>query len=218
MTAVDQDDEQAAESTSSLLWPITSLVLVLGVIAYLTVFDFLIIGDGSVGVDSEAVPVAIDQPSPSEVGTAYVGYAKGGVFTIGFPLRNSGFLPVTVDEIEPVEEAEIVTTDPSTSDPSCIWQRTAVRGTREGISVPGAGPQEFGSASVAGGANVQLYIEGTFPDASCPTEAGGYSTRDSMVVSYKVLGLVPRRQVIPLAIKVTTAYDPKDPNLPPAED
>ena len=213
MPTVDEEDAEVAEATSSWFWPITSLLLLIGALVYLCTFDFLELGDGAVGVDSESLRTATVQTSPTEVGTAYVGWDPAGVFTIGFPLRNRGFLvPAKVTEIErsPVVPGEI--------DPTCAWQRMSVSGQREAAALPPGTVQPLGSVDVPSGANVQLYVQGGFIQGECPTDPETYSTVDSMLVDYKVLGVIPRRQVIPLALKVTTAYDPDDPNLGPAED
>ena len=213
MPAVDDDEEEVAEAPSSWFWPITSLLLLIGLLVYLTTFDFLELGDGAVGVDSESLRIETVQTSPTEVGTAYVGRDPAGVFTIGFPLRNRGFLvPSKVTEIEPSAGV------PEGLEATCLWQRMAVSGTREGAMLPPGTVQPLGSVDVPAGANVQLYVQGGFIQGECPTDPETYSTVDSMIVDYKVLGVIPRRQVIPLALKVTTAFDPDDPNLPAAED
>ena len=213
MPTVDEESEEVAEAPSSWFWPITSLVLLVGVLLYLSLFDFLELGDGAVGVDSEVVRIATVQESPTEPGTAYVGWDPAGVFTIGFPLRNRGMLvPAKVTEIQRSPAT------PEGLDASCQWQRTAVSGRRDVVALPPGTVQELGSVDVASGANVQLYVQGGFVEGECPTEPETYSTVESMIVDYKVLGVIPRRQVIPLALKVTTAFDPDDAKLPPAEE
>jgi hypothetical protein len=208
----EPEDEQVAEDSSSWFWPITSLVLLIALLLYVSMFDFLELGDGGVGVDSESVRIETVQTSPTEVGTAFVGWDPAGVFTIGFPLRNRGMLvPATVTEIERAPAT------PEGIDPACVWQRMGISGRRE-AALPSGTVQPLGSVDVGSGANVQLYVQGGFVEADCPTDPETYSTVESMVVDYKVLGVIPRRQVIPLALKVTTAFDPDDPNLPPAED
>ena len=214
MPTVDEEPDEVAEAQSSWFWPITSLVLLIGLLLYLSLFDFLELGDGGVGVDSESLRITTEQTSPTEPGTAYVGRDPAGVFTIGFPLRNRGMLvPAKVTEISRSPAT------PEGIEAACLWERMAVSGRRETAALPPGTVQELGSVDVASGANVQLYVQGGFVDqGDCPTDPETYSTVDSLIVDYKVLGVIPRRQVIPLAVKVTTAFDPDDPNLPPAED
>ena len=193
------------------LWPVVALVVLAVCLAYLTAFDFLTLGDGAVGVDSDSLRTATVQESPSDVGIAYVGRDPAGSMTIGFPLTNRGFVPVTVVELQPAPG------EPAGLDPACLWRRTAVHSRREDPVVPGGVVQPF-SARVPAGATVQLYVGAGFLPADCPTEPGIYSSVANMVVEYEVLGVWRRRQHIPMAFTVTTAFDPDDPALERGEN
>lgn len=207
------DDAPAGEQPgqSSWLWPGVGLIVFVAALVYLATFDFLLLGDGAVGVDSDSLRIATVQESPDEAGTAYVGRDPAGSMTIGFPLTNRGFLPVTVVELQPASG------EPAGLDGACLWRRTAVRDGREGPDVPGGVVQPF-SVRVPAGATVQLYVAAGFLQGECPTEPGTYSSVANMVVEYKVLGALPRRQEIPMAFKVTTVFDPDDPVLDAVED
>lgn len=207
----EAEPDDLEEPPQSWFSAVAALLVIIGAVAYLTTFDFLAAGDGAVGVDSESLPVAFAEDSANPV--SYVARDPEGAFTIGFPLRNRGlFVGATVTGIErpPLPSSEIPA--------ECVWRRTAVSGRREqAVSQPGTS-QTFGSASVAAGANVQLYLGGGFADGECPTDPGTYDTVESMVVEYRLLGVLPRRQLIPLTVAVTTAFDPDDPALDTAED
>ena len=186
-----------------------TLVLILAALVYASRFDFLLLGDGTVGVASDSLRVATVQEGGDEAGTAYVLRDPTGTMTIGFPLTNRGLLPLSVVEIQPdVEGADGAVR-------ACHWQRLAVRGTSEGAAAPGV-VEPFG-VRLSAGLNQQLYLEAGFPESEC-SAADASRTVTHMLVQYEVLGVLPRQQRIPLALKVRTVLDPDDPVWVPVQD
>lgn len=197
---------EVTRSSSSILGTavgVAAFIAVVGV--FLSTFDALAEGDGALGVTSESLQVAALQPAGGTPATL-VGYSPGGSMSIGLPIRNRGFVPVTITDIEAVHGAAADSSDPH--DP-CQWAVTTASTTRERSLLPGGEP--FSPVRIAGRANAQIFLGAAFPDGDCPAN-GGESSRDTLVVSYRVLGVITRRQEIPM-LPITTTYDPDDPRL-----
>ena len=174
-------------------WPLAAGLVLVASVVYVGTFDFVHLGDGVVGVNSESLRIASAQASPQEPGTAYVLREPEGSLTVGIPLANRGLLPVTVADIQPVQNGPAL-------EAACHWRRLAVRSTREGF--------------LPRGSEAQLFLDGGFPQGACsPPDRAAESTVDHVVVTYKVLGLVPRRAELSLAVAVTTVFTDDHPRL-----
>ena len=199
----DTAAKDSRSSSSVLGTAIGVLVFVVVVGVFLSTYDALAEGDGVLGVASENLQVETLQVAGGPM--SLVARAPGGTMSIGLPISNRGFVPVTITQIEAVDGAVQDSVPPDADEP-CEWRVTGVSTTREGTLVPSGG--SFPSVRVAGRTNVQLYLGGTFPEGVCA--GGGESSRDTLVVSYRVLGLIPRRQELPmLPITTTDADDPR---------
>ena len=200
-TEPDQVEEEVDEPRSSLVWVWATGVVLIGVLVYVFLFDLLALGDGAVGAQSDTL--SMGQEAGAE-GTPVdlVGREPGGIMTIAFPIKNRGLVPVTIISIDP----------PTTTSP-CPWRRSAVAGTREdaaSVADIGGGMDPF---KVSGGGTVQVYVGATFPEDSCDAEAVEESTIGNLVVEYRVMGFIPRRQELPMGTAITTTGDPDDPRL-----
>ena len=199
---------EAPGSSSSILGTaigVAAFAVVVGV--FLSTYDALAEADGALGVTSESLQVETLQPA-NGIPMTLVGHSPGGTMSIGLPIRNRGFVPVTLTDIEAVDGAAA---DSSDADDPCQWDVTMASTTRERSLLPGG--ESFSPVRIAGRADAQLFLSAAFPDGDCRVD-GGESSRDTLVVSYRVLGLVPRRQEIRM-LPITTIYDPGDPRVQP---
>ena len=200
MTDAAAEDPHPSSSILGTAIGVAAFVVVVAL--FLSTYDALAEGDGAVSVTSETLQVEALQPAGGPSATL-VAYTPGATMSIGLPIRNRGLVPVTITDIEAVERAAAEAAD---ADHPCQWEVTRASTTRERSML--AGGESFSPVRIASRANAQLFVGAAFPDGDCLVE-GGRSSRDTLVLSYRLLGLVPRRQEIPM-LPITTTYDQDD--------
>lgn len=202
-------DDAAAEDprpSGSVLGTVIGVAVFLVVVGvFLSTYDALAIGDGAVAVTSESLQVETVQAADGTSMTL-VGHAPGGTMSIGVPIYNRGFVPVAITGIEAVDGAGEDPASTGSGNP-CEWQVTGVGTTREESQVPRGG--SFPAVRIAGRATVQLYLGAALPEGEC-LAGDREQVRDTLALSYRVLGPVSQRQEIPMTpTAVADADDPR---------